>query len=395
MSQATSRTRRGFIAESAALATMASAPWRAFAAESPERGPAASDLFAADVVREVVRSKPDGNVVLSPVSLQAALAMAAVGACGKTREQLQAALGLPSMEPADIHAHFASPMLQASRAVFVRHLPVEPAYAKAVSDGLHAEVRELPDDDGRAVQIVNDWVDEATHHRIRHLYDSLPAVPLLLTDAVYLKFRWRRPFDAAKTHDRPFHRATGGALPVPMMAASLAAHAGTCGAGTFIQLPFDGVAGGVDLVLPRRGVSAEEALDLTLRAGPDLYPRSDRLDYWTEVDLTLPRLEMRSSMSLVEAASRAGLADVFSRADLSGISPGLASSSVGAILQEAWMKADEEGVEAAAVTGVEITGAMMPKMPPLKLVFDRPFALIIRDRNVLFAAVVRDPSIPA
>lgn len=391
----TSRTRRRFLAEGAALAAISTAAWEVVAAESPEARPSATDLFAADVVREVVRSMPDGNVVLSPVSLQSALAMAAVGARGETRERLQSALGLSSLEPADIHAHVASPMLQAARAVFVRGLPIEPAYAKAVSDGLYADVRELPEDVGEAVRTVNDWADEATHHRIRHLYDHLPAGPLLLTDAVYLKFRWQHPFDAAKTQDRPFHRTAGGAVSVPMMATSLAARAGKCRAGTFVQLRFEDVDGGVDLVLPRKGLSAEEALDITLRSGPDFFPDSAWRDYYTEVDLTLPRLELRSSLSLADAASRAGLAAVFEHADLSGISPALADSPLGAILQQAWLKADEQGVEAAAVTAVGITGSTMPKRPPLKLVFDRPFALVIRDRNVLFAAVVRDPSIPA
>ncbi len=395
MNKTTSRTRRRFLAEGTALAALSTAPWKVVAAESSEQLPSATDLFAADVVREVVRTMPSGNVLLSPVSMQAALALAAVGARGETRERFQAALGLSSLEPADIHAHFASLMLQAMRAVFVRNVPVEPAYAKAVSDGLYADVRELPEDPREAVRIVNDWADEATHHRIRHLYDDLPAVPLLLTDAVYLKFRWRHAFDAAKTHERLFHRADGSAVSVPMMTTLQAAYAGKCRAGMFVQLPFDGVQGGVDLVLPRLGLSAEAALDITLRSGPDFFPESDWRDYWTEVDLALPRLELRSSLSLQEAASRAGLGSVLDHADLSGISPALASSSVGAILQQAWMKADEEGVEAAAVTSVGVSGSVRPKSPPLKLVFDRPFALVIRDRNVLFAAVVRDPAIPA
>ncbi len=385
------RTRRHFLAESAALAAVAATPWRVAAADAPDR----ADAFVADVVREVVKATPGGNVVLSPVSLQASLALAAMGARGETRDRLQAALGLSGLDPEAIRARFASVMLETHRAVFVRDVAIDPAYAQAAADGLQADVRRLPADSQVAVQMINDWADESTHHRIRRVMDSLdPSTRLVLADAVFLKFDWLHSFKPAETRDEPFHRHAGDSIRVPMMSMILDTTAGACSVGLFVHLKFAGAGDGVDLVLPRAGLSAEDALDRVLRSPQELVPGPRWHEYYREVHLKLPRLMLKSSNALSHALAHTGIGALCEHADLAGISPELSEGMLGEIQQQAWMKVDEQGVEAAAVTSsVVITGAAIPADPPLELVFDRPFALVIRDRNVLFAAVVRDPSI--
>lgn len=382
------RTRRRFLAEGAAFAAAAATPLPVLAeASAGEVAPAASDAFVADVVREVA-AEARGNVAVSPISLQAALALAALGARGATRERLQSVLGLADLDPAAVHAQFATPLLQASRAAFVRHAAIEPAYARAIAAALSADVRKLPDGGAEAARTINAWVDAATAHRIPALFDEVPeGLPLVLADAVHLKFRWRHIFDPAATRPRPFHRDAGEPVSVPTMSKTLATATGECRAGTFVRLPFEGVEGGVDLVLPREGSSAQEALDIVLRAPQQLDAGAHRF-----VDLSVPRFELHAGGSMGHAVARAGLAPLFARADLSGISPSLAGSAIGEIAQKVWLKFDETGVEAAAATGVIVTAASISRVEPLVLVFDRPFALLIRDRRTLFAAIVRDPS---
>jgi serine protease inhibitor len=63
---------------------------------------------------------------------------------------------------------------------------------------------------------------------------------------------------------------------------------------------------------------------------------------------------------------------------------------ISSVIQKTYMKVDEEGTEAAAVTSVTVgvTSAPMP------FHLDRPFLLAIRERlsgTILFLGVIRDP----
>lgn len=393
------RSRRQILTEGAALA-LAATPLRALAASSSP-APTPADAFVADLVREVVAARPAGNVVVSPFSVQGALALAALGARGEAREKLRAVIGPADLEPATLHDWFSTPLLEATRAAFVRRVAVDPAYRRTIAQALGAQASEMPGDPRRAAGVVNAWADKATHHRIQRLVDEVPAdVPLLLADAVYLNFRWSDPFRVDVTRDQPFHPTPESSVDVPMMQQLLTIKAGPIDVGTAALLPFEGRRGeGMHLVLPRPDLSAEAALDAVLRDPGMLEPGAGAPFKWQPVDLSLPRFELRFAASFAAALRRTGLESVFAHADLSGISPGLRDSRLGDVLQKAWMRVDEKGVEAAAVTAaiVSITGMQMrePPPPPLRLVFDRPFAVVIRDKATLFAALVRNPLLRA
>ena len=60
------------------------------------------------------------------------------------------------------------------------------------------------------------------------------------------------------------------------------------------------------------------------------------------------------------------------------------------VKQKSFVKVDEEGTEAAAVTG----GIMVTSMPP-EIRLDRPFVFALRERfsgTILFMGVVNDPT---
>ena len=86
--------------------------------------------------------------------------------------------------------------------------------------------------------------------------------------------------------------------------------------------------------------------------------------------------------------------DVFSsgRADLSGISE-LASLYVDKALHDAYVKVNEEGTEAAAVTAIVMAESLPP--PPPRFNADRPFMFMIYDERsgpILFLGSISDPT---
>jgi len=112
--------------------------------------------------------------------------------------------------------------------------------------------------------------------------------------------------------------------------------------------------------------------------------------------LTMPKFEVESGFSLVDALSEMGMPVAFSMdADFSGID-GMRDLYIGEVIHKAFVSVDEAGTEAAAAT-VVIMPAMTAADPeePVKVTVDRPFIFFIRDIEtgaILFVGRVVDPS---
>jgi serpin B len=115
------------------------------------------------------------------------------------------------------------------------------------------------------------------------------------------------------------------------------------------------------------------------------------------VDVALPRWTTTSSLDLVHALKAMGVTLAFrpGHADLSGMVDGM-RLHVGKVLQKAWIRVDEAGTEAAAVSAATIEGESLAKSV-VHFHVDHPFAYVIRDNVTgvaLFAGRVSAPREP-
>jgi len=111
------------------------------------------------------------------------------------------------------------------------------------------------------------------------------------------------------------------------------------------------------------------------------------------VRLSLPKFSFKYSSSLVDILKELGMTDAFdNKADLSGIN-GQRTLVITDILHKAFIAVDEKGTEAAAATAV-IIGETAIHDPDIIVSVDRPFILLIRDKNtgtILFLGRVINP----
>ena len=116
----------------------------------------------------------------------------------------------------------------------------------------------------------------------------------------------------------------------------------------------------------------------------------------TQVELTLPKFESSDEMELSAQLGQLGMPQAFdpNNADFSGMSAdGSRDLFISAVRHKTWIRVDEEGTEAAAVTSVEMTATAMP-MPGMEMRFDRPFLYAVVDVESgmpLFLGVMEDP----
>ena len=131
-----------------------------------------------------------------------------------------------------------------------------------------------------------------------------------------------------------------------------------------IRLPYVGGELSMRLLLPR--AVRHDPSELSAFLQPLLGPATVMTR--SAVDLTMPKWDTSSALSLLDTLRGLGLTDL---SDLSGIAPGLAVSDA---VHRANITVDEEGSEAAAATGIAVaTGAFGPGPSTPVMRVDRPF----------------------
>ena len=353
------------------------------------------------------------NVFISPLSVSLALAMVYNGAAGETQKAMAETLDLTGMSLEEVNGGYAD--LQE------KLLSSDPEVELAIANSMWArEGREFYDDfmernrrfydaevdtldfrDPQSVVIINDWVNTKTKGKIPELLDQIsPNVALILINATYFKGTWKQEFDPSATQNRPFYLLNGSEKQVPMMS-QLGSHA-YIKEGNFaaVRLPYGSDRVCMYIFLPDRDSSIQEFLEYLNSTNWEnwmtaLENEIERAPYREGVEIWLPRFRLEYKVELNDVLSALGMGVAFgSGADFSkmGPPPGL---WIDEAIHKTFVEVNEEGTEAAAVTGI-----IMPDSsgwePPTPFVFmvDRPFLIAIRDDvtgAVLFMGVIVEP----
>ena len=375
--------------------------------EKAVRKGASTAVLATSLYRHLAADA--GNLFFSPYSISTALAMCQAGALGKTRAEIEAALGLSGAGDRLIEAFGDLQRVLASRARsgpfhlslvsslwYQTGYPVNPAFVETLREQLSADVKEtdFAKAPAKAVGDVNAWVDEATRGKIREILsesqlDALTRV--ILASAIYFKAPWLNQFDEEDTKPEPFHLLDGRSVDVPMMH-DTAYRCYSRGNGfQALEVPYGNDFVVMLLLLPDEGQF--EAVERELDVGSVV--ALTRSVNSAEVALALPRFRVESSFALRESLSRIGIKGAFAPgADFTRVSeePGFA---LGEVLHKAVVDVDERGTEAAAATVGFLLGAPQERPPPIEFRVDRPFLFLIEDKptgTILFLGRVLDPS---
>jgi len=324
-----------------------------------------------------------GNVALSPHSVAVALNLAAYGARGRTREEIEAVVG-GAGQP--VEGGEWVELSSANRLFGRQGLAWQPDL-----DALLTEV-DFGDVDS-ARRTVNEWTAAQTHERIPEIVPEgvLDAETLLvLVNALYLKAAWEHPFAETATADADFHLADGSVVRVPTMVAHVGAHAGAGDGWQSARLPYVGGTLATTVVLPDPGGLPEVETLVAERGWAALLGEAT----YERLEVRLPRFTVRASARLGELLGSLGMPTAFGdEADFSGLTTS-ERLKISEVLHEAFVAVDELGTEAAAATAVAMQRAGGIPAPPVPFVVDRPFLFVIHHVEhgaPLFVGRVVDP----
>lgn len=386
---------------------------------------AATNQSGLDLHRRLAADRAEGNLVISPYSIESALALVFAGAAGDTRAELERALRFPAdetsvqsafarlrtnldqltQEPAgsagesgrQIEWHAANRLFGQKGYAFL-----DP-FLTRMRDGYAApfEPLDFRGNPEQARLAINAWVEEQTRQKIRHLIPpgGVDArTRLALVNALYWKAQWETPFKTRLTHARPFHASASASHDVRMMRRTdFLRYAREDG---FVVVALDYTAGLQFLILlPDEGTSPA-ALEAKLTA--DHFARWAKLDKKANVDLWLPKFRIEGATLALGPALRAlGVRSAFDEprgsANFERIAPRRPDDTLALaeVFHQTFIAVDETGTEAAAATGgMVLTTFAVTQEEAIAVHVDRPFLFAIQHRasgTCLFLGRISDP----
>ena len=340
--------------------------------------------------------KSNENFCFSPLSASWALSMAANGADGTTREQMYETLGFSCNDAEKINA-FQQKIIKrlaildpekvtvsVANSMWVNeNFKIKKEFEKSNTAYYDAAVKNIKFDDA-AAKAINDWCSQKTEGKITEIVKEInPLTELFLINALYFNGRWTDTFNKKRTKEEEFTKENGEKIKVQMMHLKDNLYYYEDENVQMVAKPFGQKKLDMLFILPREGVTMDKSVQLL----------SENLDAWysdtemEEVNLGLPRYKAEYSTSLKKCLQSLGMSDAFTpgKANFSALSK--EPLFIGDVLQKTFVKVDEEGAEAAAVTSVTLLAMAAGPPKPKNMVINRPFIYIIRERetgNILF-----------
>jgi serine protease inhibitor len=348
-------------------------------------------LGFALAVQHALAGTPAETACWSPYSVASALGLAATGARGATRRELTTLLLSPAegnlLELAAMLTQAASlpglagetPVLGIANTLWAdESLPIQPEFRSELAAWPNGAMRNAPftTDPETVRRLINADVAETTRGLIAELVgadDITDDHISMLVNALYLKVAWNRLFPPQATAPLPFH-GPDTTTQVPTMRLDGQLRYAATHRWQVVVLP----AAGVDAVvlLPDGPLPpAEAALDAETLARLLAAPKP------TQLHLYLPKFRVRATANLNDTLRELGVLTMFTgKADFSGFST--FPMAVDAVLHEAVLTIDEQGLEGAAATALRaIKASRRGLSQPIEVRVDHPFLFLVRHRQ--------------
>jgi serpin B len=377
---------------------------------------AANNTFAFKLLKQLATEQPGVSVFVSPYSAATALQMAANGAAGQTKTEMQQVLETTGLSAAALNAatRAASELLNpkdtnviltAANALWYRQgAAVKPGFLEANQKFFSSTIKALDFRNASAAEAeINQWASDQTHGRITGIANGMidPLyTDLVLANAIYFKGKWLDPFDTKLTKERPFHPSAGAVKNLRMMEMSKKFTYRQGSGYQAVRLPYMGYDLAMYVFLPDPGSSPAKLLQIM---NGDKWRRVTMPGFSEREGLVvLPKFKLENTLELNHSLKALGMKTAFNNmkmvspdADFSGMFTN-SSHHISEVRQKAFVEVSEEGTEAAAVTEIAVATGAMPEMNPPKpfeMIVDRPFLFAIvdaRSEMILFMGVVND-----
>ncbi|GHT69873.1 serpin [Bacteroidia bacterium] len=362
-------------------------------------------IFGMEFFSAVTAEERDKeNIVVSPLSLNMALAMVWNGANGETKQAIQKAMGMSAYSQEEVNAYFKklkdilpktdpTTKLSLANSVWTRQgFSVKESFYDINRKWYDAKVSELDFNSSTAKDVINQWCSDNTNGLIKEMITMIPRdVVMYLMNALYFKGEWSKNYGFPKsdTHEAGFLQENGETVKVKMMSQKSEHPYYSDEYLALTSLPYGNGAYKMVFILPNgsfdnmiKRLKQPEYLSNCLRGGSK-----------QEVNLFVPKFKIEYEGKLNEPLTRMGMGIAFTDfADFSGISD--VSLLISEVKQKTYIEVNEEGTEAAAVTSIGVDVTSVGPHQPVTFLANRPFLFLIQESSsgvILFMGKIGKP----
>jgi len=343
------------------------------------------------------------NMLYSPLSIRYALKMLEEGADDSTYNEINKVVGneeLPKYTSID-------KVLSLANGLFIRdnyYERIKKSYINTLKEKYDAEVVQ---DEFKDAQNANQWVEDKTLGIIKNmLEDDIVQNPnnvMLIMNALAIEMEWAKQFSSARTRGETFYMENGQEMKAAMMYEDAVSSEvvsyykdNDITVLTMNLKDYDGTQFEFMAIMPKENLSgfieniSKEQIN---QINKKLILASDEKG---GVSIKIPKFKFSYDLKLKEDLIELGIKDAF---DEKSANFSKMEDSKELYVSDALHKADiefsEDGVKASAATTIVIQVKSAPGITePIKIVINKPFMFVIRDKNtkdIWFTGTVYEP----
>lgn len=329
------------------------------------------------------------QIILSPLSASFALSMLTNGVAGETLKEMLSTLGfnnstLDDLNNFNLKLLTEMPELDNTTTIGIANsLWMDKSFTptEALKDILikkyDAEVRREDFADTKTVDIINKWCEDKTNGLIKKFFEQLtPELQLTLLNAIYFKGGWINPFTTTTQED--FTNQDGIVKKVDLMhntAYFLFHENDMC---QMAELPYGNEAYSMMIVLPTKGIDIDDFIAQLNGESLLTWVRNMKSN---KLNMRFPKFKLENKVSLRETLMALGMKKAFTSSDdFYPLSP--EKINVSQVFQANYISVNEEGTEAAAITGLGMDGNPgIDESKPIDFHVNRPFLFFIKEKS--------------
>lgn len=330
--------------------------------------------FQLAIIRHINTKNLGKNIMVSPLSIYHILSLTSNGAANTTMVEMLQLLGHKSkLEINKINSVISSVISQlttvkSANAIFTKFKP-EKSFMNLIKD------YKSTIDDLISAEQVNSWCSKETNNTINKIIDDISGALMILINAIYFKGEWEKQFDVNLTQKATFLNFNKEEKITDFMNMK-----------NDFAFYEDEEIQAVQLNYNKDNLKALVILPLIEKDINNYINNFTKEKYANiimnlnnkKIRLSLPKFEIKYEEELKEILISMGMKEAFGPADFS-VMKKEKDINIAKVIHKTYIKVDEQGTVAAAVTAVVMRKtAMMVK----HMNVDHPFIFIIRCDNL-------------
>jgi len=362
----------------------------------------ADNAFGIDIFKLLAETE-DENFTISPLSISLALAMTYNGAEGETKAAMEEALRVKGFTTDEINKSYQSLVdallaadekvtLEIAQSIWYRKgFNVLPDFKTVNQTYYDAEVNELDFSRADAKDVINGWIEDKTHDKIKDMIDGVePDHVMFLVNAIYFNGEWRSKFETKNTQQRDFTKEDASISKVDMMQKTDSINFFSNETFSAIEMPYGRGNFNMVVLLPNEDKKCSDIIESLSAEKWATWIASFQMR--EEVSIWMPKFKDEYEVKLNDVLKAMGMEVAFTQsADFSGIN-GDGGIYIDYVQHNTFIDVNEKGTEAAAATVVAIKEFSMPMKPEFHVT--RPFLFAITEKEtgaILFIGKMAAP----